>query len=298
MTDIKNDRLPVFEAYPYLPKRISGILNLFCMKYPRLASEVTEIRLRLNGALSVSAADKNVVFDETGNLSGPPYICTKEDLDGCAALLCRTSFHSHRDELERGYISSSGRVRAGVSTYGVLGGPVYGIDGICIRIPREIRGCSVKLLEETGVVSMLICSPPGVGKTTLLRDIAYQLCARYGMRIVVCDTKYELLPEKKPLFADYICGKEKAAAVECAVRNMSAQAVLCDELGGDDEARAFLSVQSGGVILICTAHADCMRSLLSRPNLKLLYDGGIFEKYVFLSRRGTEFCFDIKDKSL
>ena len=152
MTDIKNDRLPVFEAYPYLPKRISGILNLFCMKYPRLASEVTEIRLRLNGALSVSAADKNVVFDETGNLSGPPYICTKEDLDGCAALLCRTSFHSHRDELERGYISSSGRVRAGVSTYGVLGGPVYGIDGICIRIPREIRGCSVKLLEETGVV--------------------------------------------------------------------------------------------------------------------------------------------------
>ena len=295
MTDIKNGSLNLREAFLYLPARISSMLNLFCMKYPRLSADVTEIRLRLNGALSVSVSEKNVIFDETGSISDKPYICTKEDLDGCAALLCRSSFHSHKDELERGYISSTNHIRAGISTYGVPGGSVYGIDGICIRIPHDVRGCSLKLLDSVGVVSMLICSPPGVGKTTLLRDIAYQLCAVYGMRIVVCDTKYELLPKKKPLFADYICGRDKAAAVECAVRNMSAQAVLCDELGDYDEARALLSAQSGGGILICTAHADSMATLLSRPNLKLLYDGGIFEKYVFLKRNGAEFSFDITD---
>ena len=237
------------------------MISLFCIKYPQLAANVTEIRLRLGGALSLSVSDKNVTFDQTGSVTGRPYICTKEDIDGAAALLCGSSFHSHKDELEQGYISSSGQVRA-------------------------------------GVCSMLICSAPGVGKTTLLRDIARRLCAVYGKRIVVCDTKYELLPKKKPLFADYICGKEKAAAIECAVRNMSAQAVLCDELGGPDETKAILSAQSGGVTLICTAHADCMESLLRRPNLKLLYDSAVFEKYVFLKRSGSVFEFDITENKV
>ena len=295
MTKIKGVRSELCDALPFLPARVSAVINLFCMKYPKLASDITEIRLRLGGALSVSVSDRNVIFDATGSISDKPFICTKEDLDGCAALLCRSSFHSHKDELERGYISTPGGLRAGVSTYGVIGGSVYGIDGICIRIPRDVSGCSLGLLEKTGVVSMLICSPPGVGKTTLLRDIAYQLCAKYSMRIVVCDTKYELLPKVKPIFADYICGKDRAEAVECAVRNLSAQAVLCDELGGCDETSALLSAQSGGVVLICTAHADGMKTLLSRPNLKLLYDGGIFGKYVFLRRVGTEFSFEITD---
>ena len=240
MTNIRNSSPPVYEAFPYIPANIASMISLFCIKYPQLAQGVTEIRLRLGGALSLSASDKNVTFDRTGSVTGKPYICTKEDIDGAAALLCGSSFHSHKDELEMGYISSSGQVRAGVSTYGTFGGAVWGIDGLCIRIPREIEGCSAPLLEKTGICSMLICSAPGVGKTTLLRDIARRLCGVYGKRIVVCDTKYELLPKKKPLFADYICGKEKAAAIECATRNMSAQAVLCDELGGPDETKAIL----------------------------------------------------------
>lgn len=295
MTNIKNSSPPVYEAYPFLPKNITSIISLFCIKYPQLAMSVTEIRLRLGGALSLSVSDKNVTFDHTGNVSGKPYICTKEDIDSAAALLCGSSFHSHKDEIEQGYISSSGQVRAGVSTYGTFGGAVWGIDGLCIRIPRDVDGCSAALLDKTGICSMLICSAPGVGKTTLLRDIAKRLCGVYGKRIVVCDTKYELLPKKKPLFADYICGKEKAAAIECAVRNMSAQVVLCDELGGPDETKAILSAQSGGVTLICTAHADGMTSLLRRPNLKLLYDAAVFEKYVFLKRSASGFDFDITE---
>ncbi len=298
MTTIKNSTPPVYEAFPYLPANVASMISLFCIKYPQLAANVTEIRLRLGGALSLSVSDKNVTFDQTGSVTGRPYICTKEDIDGAAALLCGSSFHSHKDELEQGYISSSGQVRAGVSTYGTYGGAVWGIDGLCIRIPRDVDGCSAGLLDSTGVCSMLICSAPGVGKTTLLRDIARRLCAVYGKRIVVCDTKYELLPKKKPLFADYICGKEKAAAIECAVRNMSAQAVLCDELGGPDETKAILSAQSGGVTLICTAHADCMESLLRRPNLKLLYDSAVFEKYVFLKRSGSVFEFDITENKV
>jgi stage III sporulation protein AA len=295
MTNIINKTEPLYRAYPYLPKRIVTVLGLFGMKYPGLASDVTEIRLRLGGALSLSVSGKNVTPDETGSLAGGHTVCTSADIDETADLLCGSSFHSHKAELESGYVSSGGAVRAGISTYGLPDGSVWGIDGVCIRIPRDFPGCSLPLLGLTGVRPMLICSPPGVGKTTLLRDIAYQLSDRYGLRTVVCDPKYELLPDKRPLLCDYICGKEKASAIECATRCLSPQAIICDELGGDAEARAVLTAQSGGVPLIATAHADRMESMLRRPNLKLLYDSGVFEKYVFLHRDGTAFSFDIKD---
>ena len=297
MTNIENKTVPIYKAYPYLPPRIVTVLGLFCLKNPELAENVTEIRLRLGGALSLSVSEKNVIPDETGGVSGGCTVCTSADIDAAADLLCGCSYHSHKAELESGYVSSGGTVRAGVSTYGLPDGSVWGIDGICIRIPRDFSGCSLPLLRRTGVCSMLICSPPGVGKTTLLRDIAYQLSSVYGLRTVVCDPKYELLPEKKPLLCDYICGKDKAAAIECATRCMSPQVIICDELGADAEARSVLTAQSGGVPLIATAHADCMESMLRRPNLRLLYDNGVFEKYVFLRRTGTEFFFDTEDGS-
>lgn len=295
MINIDNETEPLYRAYPYLPKRIVTVLGLFSIKNPELASDVTEIRLRLGGALSLSVSDKNLTPDETGALGRGRTVCTAADIDETADLLCGSSFHSHKAELESGYVSSGKTVRAGLSTYGLPDGSVWGIDGVCIRIPRDFPGCSLPLLALTGVRSMLICSPPGVGKTTLLRDIAYQFSDSYGLRTVVCDPKYELLPDKRPLLCDYICGKDKAAAIECATRCLSPQAIICDELGGDAEARAVLTAQSGGVPLIATAHADCTESMLRRPNLRLLYDNGVFEKYVFLTRSGKEFSFDIKD---
>ncbi|MBO4869679.1 MAG: hypothetical protein J5585_08210 [Clostridia bacterium] len=291
MINVKNDVTPVCAAFPYLPENVFRIIGLFCMKEPAAAAGATEIRLRRGGALSVSVDGKNVTFDAAGNVSGRPYICTDEDIDRCADLLCGGSYHSHEKELSLGYISC-GTVRAGVSTYGTYGGAVWGVDGICIRIPRDVEGCSLPLFESVGVRSMLICSPPGVGKTTLLRDAAYQLSDRYGLRTVVCDPKYELLPRRRPRLADYICGKDKADAIECAVRYMSAQVILCDELGGEGEVRAVLSAQSGGVVLIATAHADGMNSLLSRPNLRTVYESNVFEKYVFIKRCGAGFVFD------
>ena len=264
------------------------------MKSPGYASCATEVRLRRGGAFSVSCGAENRTLDLSGNVSGKPYICTGDDIERCAELLCRGSYHSHEKELEAGYISAGG-IRAGVSTYGTYGGGVWGIDGICIRLPRHVASCSAPLFEALGTVSMLICSPPGVGKTTLLRDAAFQLSDRYRLRVAVADTKYELLPDKKPELADYFCGKDKAEAIGAAVRCMSPQVIICDELGGEDEVRAVLSAQSGGVIFIASAHADSMRSLLSRPSMKAIHDAAVFEKYVFLTRNGGVFTFSAED---
>ena len=64
MTDIKNASPPINKAYPFLPQRIAAVIGLFCLKNPELAENVTEIRLRRGGALSLSVSDENITPDE------------------------------------------------------------------------------------------------------------------------------------------------------------------------------------------------------------------------------------------
>lgn len=60
--------------------------------------------------------------------------------------------------------------------------------------------------------------------------------------------------------------------------------IICDEIGTLEEAKAILSAQNSGVPLIATAHADSFDRLMKRPNIKTLYDNGIFRYYIGISR--------------
>lgn len=293
VVSIDNGVSGIASALGCLPEGIGSIARLFVMRNRELAEDITEIYLRRGGALSFSLSEKNLTVDKDGYISDKPYICTGEDIDETVNLLCERSVHSHKDEMDKGYISSEGTVRAGVATYSSYGGSVWGTDSVCIRIPREVRGCSVRLFEIIGPRSALVFSPPGVGKTTLLRDAAFTLSDIYGQRCTVCDTRMELMPKKRPLLASYIRGKDKAEAIECAIRTMSPQAVLCDELGGSEETEAVLSAQSRGVIFIATAHGRDITDLLKRPNIARLTGAGVFDKIVRLGREKGGFLFTV-----
>lgn len=293
MVNIDSALPRLLEAVKYLPSGIGDILRLFALKHRTEAFSVTEIRLRRGGCLSLSLSDENIMLNSLGDGSESPYICTSEDLDHTVKRLCGSSVHSYRDEMDKGYISAPGAFRAGVATYSVFKGSVWGIDSVCIRIPIEVTGCSRPLLNRLGICSMLVFAPPGVGKTTFLKDAVREICGVYKKRCVVCDTRFELMTENRPLLADYICGREKWQAIEMAIRTMSPQAVLCDELGGREETEAVLSSVSGGVPLIATAHGREPEDVLSKPGIKALHSAGVFDRYVAMERRGKEVTFRI-----
>lgn len=263
-------------------------------------------------------ADKNIICEEirirrgrmsaltlTGGIIVPLDISlSKEEMETTVENLCGGSMYAHIDTLKQGYISLPHGVRAGVSgRASVEGGRVIGIsdvNGICIRIPHfvKIDTTSIcKLLKQFDFTSgILIYSPPGEGKTTLLRSIAAELSkGKDAVRVCVVDSRGELEfgLESRNVLADVLSGYPKALGIEIALRTMNAQVIICDEIGNTDEVDAICSAANGGAALIASTHASDIKGLMEKKNIKKLHDAGVFGAYVGISRKEGEYAYDI-----
>ena len=174
------------------------------------------------------------------------------------------------------------------------------ISSLCFRIPRRHEGVGLGVcpLLERGQ-SLLVYSRPGVGKTTLLRNVAARM-ARLPVRVVAVDSRGELAPflDGERMCIDVLSGYPKREGIEIAARTMGAQLIVCDEIGGGDEARAMIEAQNNGVPFVATAHADCVRSLLRRPHIKALHDACVFDTYVGIERSavGKDYIYTFTDR--
>lgn len=285
----------------YFPDKFSAHVKKYAMENPEKAALISEIRMRSGGLFSITAAEKNVsLFD------GERIYCTADDMAQTLGMLCEDSIHTYADTMREGYIPLDGGYRIGLCGHANCDGNIlkniYGITAISVRIPHEISGVCDGIMniirEKDRINSALVFSPPGVGKTTLLRDIAVKL---RGKRISLIDTRGELYMENmmKNTLIDPLCGYPRAKGIEIATRTMSAEVIICDEIGSSDEAQAILAAQNSGVPLIASAHAGDIDALFMRPNIRLLRDHGIFRYYIGLSRDSTMrgFDFEIFDSS-
>lgn len=238
--------------------------------------ELSEIRLRTDRPASLTAAGQNLML---------PDVLTPAELADCVTSLCRGSVYAHDDTIRQGYIRFEGGIRVGICGTR-LGDGVREFTSLCIRVPHAVRDVSEPILRYFGgrLLSLLIYAPPGVGKTTLLRDLAAKLART--RRVVLLDTRGELyLPD---MFAGTLCdvlvGYGRAEGMEIAARTMSPEVIVCDELGDAEEARQILSAQHTGVPVIASAHASDVPSLLARPGIRMLHDSRIFDAYAGIRR--------------
>ena len=253
-------------------------------------SDINEIRLVSNRPCTVVIGERTLLLGVTVD---------ENDLSETLYRLTGNSLHAYEETLKNGYIPLQNGIRAGVCGK-VSGGRLLNVGSICLRIPRTVSGIGAslckRLLNSRG--GMLIYSPPGVGKTTLLRDVASTLSSSpYLKRVAVIDSRCEIYRSDafNRSIADIYTGYGKAEGIELAVRTMSPQYLFCDELGRD-EAEAVLSTLSFGVPLIATAHAPSLKALLSRGVFESLDRFGVFSLYVGLSRQGRGFTFDITER--
>ncbi len=264
-----------------------------------------EVRLRVMRPVMLTSADGSWFLDGASKLRGVPsggYTVTPGDIADCVAHLCGHSLHTHQHEFLGGFISLLGGHRAGVCGTAVTRDGVGGqmtavreITSINLRVAREVRGSADAIVEtilKERLCSLLIAGPPASGKTTILRDLARQIASGNTgeyVKVAVVDERGELgavvdgVPQNDMGYScDILSGYPKAQGILSAVRTLSPRVVICDEIGGAEEAAGIIDSLNAGVKVIASAHAGSFSELLRRPALVRLLESGAFEKAVLL----------------
>ena len=139
-------------------------------------------------------------------------------------------------------------------------------------------------------IGMLLVGEPGSGKTTLLRSIAREL-VRQNKILSVIDERRELFAGNTHGEAlDVLAGLPKGQAVQMALRTLSPQVILLDELGGLDEVTALEQGLFSGVDFIATLHAATPEEATMRPQVKYLMERGAVRVLVWLTGRQAPGC--------
>lgn len=257
---------------------------------------IEEVRVRRGRRASLTLSGRNLILNTV--LDGA-------EIDSTLTGMCSGSLYAYSDTISRGYISLPDGVRVGVCGRASCEGErmlgVHEISSMVIRIPHRSKRVGepiCDLLREFGRArGVLIYSPPGVGKTTLLRGVISILSSGdMPLRTAVVDTRGELTFSVggSDLCIDVLSGYPRGLGIEIATRTLSAEVIVCDEIGDYVEAMALVSSHNCGVPLIASAHAGSVEELLRRTGIMLLHEADIFGAYVGIKRDGKgAFSYDV-----
>ena len=173
---------------------------------------------------------------------------------------------------------------------------VYSVN---IRIPHSVINCSYKIFKfikyNSTINNTLIISPPGIGKTTLLRDITYQFSRDKSniTNVLVIDERYELAGVKDGIptinigdTCDIISGCDKDYGFKYGIRSLKPDVIITDELSSYDDFNSVVKAINSGVKIVASIHGDGVEMITKKPEFQSVLNGRYFDRYVVLSLKG------------
>ncbi len=221
-----------------------------------------------------------------------------ERLRRITAAMMDYSLYARESELNQGYFTMDDGSRVGVCgrfARDKEGWRLTEIGSVCVRVARPVSGCADAVMEAVdgkgGLKSTLILSRPGMGKTTLLRDIARQLSGA-GRRVGLVDERHEMAACMRGVptldvgpRTDVMDGCPKPLAITTLIRAMAPEVIVADEIGGEGDARALADAARCGVAVVASAHAGDIGQAMARPMLRAALLEGAFQTAVLLGSR-------------
>ena len=255
-----------------------------------------EIRLRTDRPTTVLYYGKKYFLSANGitadvkNAISVSY----KDMENFVMTACQHSLHSFAEQLSKGFLAAFDGVRIGLcGTFVIENGisvSIKEISSLNIRIPREVKGCSIDALPHltNPIANVLILSKPGAGKTTFLRDLIYQTSfLQNPPNVLIADERNEISGSSEGKikynlgnFCDVISMADKVFAFRCGVRTMTPDVLACDEICCND-LEELKQVSECGVKLFCTIHGQDIDDIKRSDFMTSFLD--IFDRFVILS---------------
>ncbi len=272
-----------------LPENIQTVLKDIDVE------NLQEIRLRTGRKTYLYYTDK---------INSVDFVPEASDLESTLSYFCASSVYAYGNNIKNGFVTLPGGHRAGI-----VGRAVYkeekvanivNLTGINIRIARECKGCSDcvinKIYKEEKILNTLVISEPNGGKTTLLRDIARHLGEHH--KVVIVDERSEIAAVKSsmPQFdvgehTDVLDGFLKHDGIVLALRSLSPDVIITDEIGTEDDVTAIKNILKGGAKIITSIHAENFCDVKEKKKELI----SLFDLAIVLQKREVTECINLQE---
>lgn len=275
-----------------------------------VAERIEEIRLRVAQPIQLIGSQVDTYLSRSSGVTNhieDAFQASQLHINRVMELATQASMYAVEEDLRRGYVTMAGGHRIGVAGRIALtdSGKVRSIRTISslnIRVARAWPGVAARIKRhlvgeaQSRPLSVLILSPPGCGKTTLLRDIA-RLWSSGGLdgkgrKVVIVDERSEIAGcvDGIPQFdtgprTDVLDGCPKADGMLMAIRSLSPEILITDEIGRSADCNAILEAVNTGVAVVASAHANSLDEWRRRPHMSEVFAAKGFDRYIVLSRR-------------
>ncbi len=256
-----------------------------------------EIRLRVGSPVILNVRGEEQIPKQKGR----PHLVTKEEIRETVDYISSYSLYAFEEELRQGFLTVEGGHRVGMAGKVIMDqGKIKNIQHISsvnIRVAHEVKDCAGKVLPyltyNKQLYHTLIISPPGCGKTTLLRDLIRQISDgnRWikGASVGVVDERSELgachlgiAQNELGIRTDILDGCPKSEGMIMLIRSMAPKILAVDEIGAPEDIHAIEYAMHCGCCMLATVHGTSMAEVQKKPVLQQLIQRRRFDRYVVL----------------